>query len=85
MLEKHPEWQDRFTFVQVAAPSRGALEEYRAFQERIHRVTERINARFGRAGAPVIRLLPQHHEHDAVMRLYRAARRLRWSPACTTA
>jgi alpha,alpha-trehalose-phosphate synthase [UDP-forming] len=73
MLEKQPEWQQRFTFVQVAAPSRGALEEYQAFQERIARTTERINARFGQPGAPVIHLLVQHHDHDAVMRLYRAA------------
>ncbi|RYF19196.1 MAG: trehalose-6-phosphate synthase [Comamonadaceae bacterium] len=73
MLEKHPEMQQRFTFVQVAAPSRGALEEYRSFRERIERVTERINARFGRPEAPVVRLLAQHHDHDAVNRLYRAA------------
>lgn len=73
MLEKYPEWQERFTFVQVAAPSRGALEEYRSFQDRIQRATERINARFGRPEAPVIRLLAQHHDHDEVMRLYRAA------------
>ena len=73
MLEKHPEWQERFTFVQVAAPSRAALDEYRSFQERIHRVTERINQRFGRPHAPVVRLLAQHHEHDEVNKLYRAA------------
>ena len=73
LLEKHPEWRDRFTFVQVAAPSRGALEEYRAFRERIERATERINTRFGRPGAPVVHLLAQHHDHDQVMRLYRAA------------
>jgi trehalose 6-phosphate synthase len=73
MLEKHPEWVGRFTFVQVAAPSRGVLEEYRAFQQRIQQVTERINARFGRADAPVVRLLAQHHEHDEVNKLYRAA------------
>ena len=73
MLEKHPELQQRFTFVQVAAPSRGALEEYQSFQERIHRATDRINARFGRPEAPVIRLLAQHHEHDEVNKLYRAA------------
>jgi trehalose 6-phosphate synthase len=73
LLEKHPEWHERFTFVQVAAPSRGALEEYRAFRERIERTTERINARFGRPDAPVVRLLAQHHDHEQVMRLYRAA------------
>ncbi|MEJ5991678.1 trehalose-6-phosphate synthase [Ramlibacter sp. PS3R-8] len=73
MLEKYPEWQGRFSFIQVAAPSREALEEYRSFQERIHRSAERINARFGRPDAPVIRLLAQHHGHDEVNRLYRAA------------
>jgi trehalose 6-phosphate synthase len=73
MLEKHPEWVDRFTFVQVAAPSRGALEEYRAFQDRITQVAARINARFTSAGGAVIRLLAQHHDHEAVNELYRAA------------
>ncbi|GAB3765814.1 trehalose-6-phosphate synthase [Ramlibacter monticola] len=73
MLEKYPEWRDRITFVQVAAPSRSALEEYRSFRERIERATERINARFGRPEAPVIRLLAQHHEHEEVNKLYRAA------------
>jgi trehalose 6-phosphate synthase len=73
MLEKHPEWIGRFTFVQVAAPSRSALDEYRLFQERITAVTARINERFGKAGAPVVRLLAQHHEHDEVNKLYRAA------------
>lgn len=73
MLEKHPEWRDKFTFIQVAAPSRSALEEYRNFQERIERTTERINARFGRPGVPVVLLLAQHHDHDEVNKLYRAA------------
>ena len=73
MLEKHPEWQSRFTFVQVAAPSRSALEEYRLFQERITAVVQRINERFGRPGAPVVRLLAQHHGHEEVNKLYRAA------------
>jgi trehalose 6-phosphate synthase len=73
MLEKHPELQSKFTFIQVAAPSRSALEEYRMFQERIQTVTERINGRFGRPESPVVRLLAQHHEHDEVMKLYRAA------------
>jgi alpha,alpha-trehalose-phosphate synthase [UDP-forming] len=73
MLEKYPEWQSRFTFVQVAAPSRSALEEYRLFQERITAQVDRINRRFGHPEAPVIRLLAQHHEHHEVMKLYRAA------------
>ncbi|WP_332814692.1 alpha,alpha-trehalose-phosphate synthase (UDP-forming) [Ramlibacter sp.] len=73
LMEKHPEWRDRFTFVQVAAPTRAQLEEYQAFQQRITQLTARINERFGRNGREIVRLLAQHHEHEEVNRLYRAA------------
>ena len=73
MLEKHPEMQSNFTFVQVAAPSRGALDEYRLFQERILATVNRINGRFARSGGPVVQLLAQHHGHEELNRLYRAA------------
>jgi len=73
LLEKWPEWTGRFVFVQVAAPTRGALDEYRSFQERIARVTDRINERFGRPGYQPVHLLAQHHEHHQVTELFRAA------------
>jgi trehalose 6-phosphate synthase len=76
LLEKHPAWIGRFVFVQVAAPTRAALDEYRSFQERIHAATERVNARFGRPGDPAyqpIHLLAQHHDHGQVTELFRAA------------
>lgn len=73
LLEKHSEWIGRFVFVQVAAPTRSSLEEYRSFQERIERVTERINQRFGREGYQPVHLLAKHHEHDQVTELFRAA------------
>jgi trehalose-6-phosphate synthase len=73
LLEKWPDWIGRFVFVQVAAPTRNSLDEYRSFQERVHRVTQRINERFGRPGYQPVHLLAQHHEHDAVNELFRAA------------
>src|SRR6185295_13902940 len=73
LLEKHPAWRDRFTFVQVAAPSRGVLDEYKAFRQRIEEVTTRINTKYPRDSGPVVRLLAQHHDHDEVNKLYRAA------------
>ena len=73
MLEKHPEWIGHFKFVQVAAPSRSSLEEYAAFQTRIHGVTARINERFGRGDYLPVHLLAKHHETDEVIELYRAA------------
>jgi trehalose 6-phosphate synthase len=73
LLEKHPEWIERFVFVQVAAPTRSSLEEYRTFQERVERLTLRINERFGRPGYQPVHLLAQHHDSAAVNELFRAA------------
>jgi trehalose-6-phosphate synthase len=73
LLEKHPEWIGKLAFVQVAAPTRGSLEEYRSFRERIERLFERIDQRFGNAGYRPAILLAEHHDHDALNELYRAA------------
>lgn len=73
LLEKAPEWVGRFVFVQVAAPTRASLDEYRSFQDRVEQAAERINARFGRPGGRPVHLLAWHHEPEAVNELFRAA------------
>jgi trehalose 6-phosphate synthase len=73
LLEKHPAWVGRFVFVQVAAPTRSSLDEYRSFQERVQRLAERINQRFGKPGYAPVHLLAAHHEPPQVMELLRAA------------
>jgi trehalose-6-phosphate synthase len=73
LLEKRPEWRGRFVFIQVAAPTRSALDEYRNFQERVQDLADRINNRYGGADYKPVILLAQHHEHDAVTELFRAA------------
>jgi trehalose 6-phosphate synthase/phosphatase len=73
LLEKRPEWHGRFVFVQVAAPTRSELDEYRSFRERIQRVSDRINQRFGSERYQPIHLLVEHHERDALNELFRAA------------
>lgn len=73
LLEKHPDWIGKFTFVQIAAPSRSALDEYRLFQERVQNLTTKINQRFGSGTYQPVRLLATHHESDALTELYRAA------------
>ncbi|MDP1901802.1 MAG: trehalose-6-phosphate synthase [Rubrivivax sp.] len=73
LLEKWPSWIGRFVFVQVAAPTRSSLDEYRSFQDRIQRASVRINERFSRPGYQPIYLLAQYHEPDAVTELFRAA------------
>lgn len=73
LLEKYPEWRGRFTFVQIAAPSRSTLPEYRLFAERIQEVVKRLNQRFGMGTWQPVRLIAEHHEGSAVTELYRAA------------
>ena len=73
LLEKYPQWIGRFCLLQVAAPTHSSLEEYRGFQERIARMVDRVNQRFGRPGYQPVHLVAEHHDHDAVNEIYRAA------------
>ena len=73
LLERHPDLRGRFTFVQVAEPSRTALRAYQTARDRIAATCDRVNARFGTPAGPAIVLLQAHHEPEDVYRLYRAA------------
>ncbi len=73
LLERFPAYIGRFTFVQLAAPSRTLIENYRQLDETVEKTATRINARFGREGYEPIRLLRTHHEPPTVFRFYRAA------------
>jgi trehalose 6-phosphate synthase len=73
LLERWPEFVGRFTFVQLAAPSRTAIATYHGLNETVDAVAGRINQRFGSAGYRPIVLLRSHHEPAQVFRFYRAA------------
>ena len=73
LLERHPEFRGRFTFAQLAAPSRTLIERYRQLNENIAVLAARINSRFGEGAYRPIVLLRAHHEPPAVFRYYRAA------------
>ncbi len=74
MLELHPEMVGRFTMLQIAAPSRSALDEYQNFESRVRALAARINQRFaGDDMAPPIILKIEHHNSEQVTQLYRAA------------
>ncbi len=64
-IEQHPEWRDQFTLVQIAAPSRSHLPEYRAVEDEIEGLVEHLNWRWGRMGwQPVVFLKQQHGKVD---------------------
>jgi trehalose 6-phosphate synthase len=73
LLELNPEWIGRFTFIQIAAPTRAGIDEYRAHEAQVRALATRINERFRRDGPPPILLKVEHHEPREVYEYYRAA------------
>ncbi len=73
LLELQPEWIGKFTFLQIAAPSRSMIEQYHHFTDQVSALAERINKRFGRNGYEPICLRIQHHEPAQVYECYRGA------------
>src|SRR5580704_9372997 len=72
-LELNPAYQRRFTFIQIAAPSRTAIDRYQKLLEVVTAEAARINARFQAGRWTPIVLLKKHHSHEEIARFYRAA------------
>jgi len=73
LLELESHWRGRFAFVQIAAPSRSSLDEYRSLEVRVRATAARINERFGTPDCQPILLKIEHHDTDLVYAYYRAA------------
>jgi trehalose-6-phosphate synthase len=73
LLELEPEWIGKFTFIQIAAPSRSSIEQYQHLTSQVFALAEQINKRFGRDGYEPICLKVQHHEPPQVCECYRGA------------
>ena len=73
LLTLFPEWRGRFTFAQVAAPTRGMIGEYRDYSRRVRESAAAINNRHRVDDTPAICLIERHHEPDEVYRMFRAS------------
>ena len=73
LLERFPEFRGRFTFVQLAAPSRTVIQRYQELNENVERLAARVNERFSHGDYRPIVLRRTHHEPPTVFRYYRAA------------
>ena len=73
LLDTRPEWVGRFSFVQIAAPSRSDIERYRRFSEEVTAVAAAINERFARPGYAPVYLRVAHHSPPEVFEYYRGA------------
>ena len=73
LLERAPSLRGRFSFVQLAAPSRAVIPRYRELAESVSEIADRVNQRFASGSYRPVILKRAHHEPPAVFRYYRAA------------
>lgn len=73
LLNRHPEFRGKFTFVQLAAPSRTKIVQYQQLNERVEALAAEINAKWSTPGYHPIVLLRAHHEPPTVFKFFRAA------------
>jgi len=72
-LEKCPAYREKFTFVQIGAPSRTRIPRYGDLLAEVEGEAERINSRFQAGKWKPIVLLKRHHSHRDIDAYYRAA------------
>lgn len=73
LFELDPQWIGRFSFIQLAAPTRSTIESYQHYDSLVRAEALRINDRFTRNGVPPIVLSIEGHGAEAVFEHYRAA------------
>ncbi len=73
LLELEPGWVGRFSFVQIASPSRTSIGRYHDFGQEVRDLCATINRRFGKPGYQPIHLLIEHHEAKQVYEYFRAS------------
>jgi len=72
-LEKWPAYREKFTFIQIGAPSRTEIARYHDFLLELEAEAARINARWQTPEWKPIALLTRHHSHEEILPYYRAA------------
>ncbi len=73
LWRRYPEFRQRFSFVQVAVPSRTDIEAYDELTQKVERVTWEINDRYGTPDWQPVHLIKQSLPSDRLAVLYRAA------------
>jgi len=72
-LEAHPFYRERFVFLQVAVPSRDAIEDYRKLNEAVVAQVEAINQKWESGSWKPIVLVRRHVDQQCLMALHRVA------------
>jgi trehalose 6-phosphate synthase len=70
-FDKYPDYRERVTFVQIAAPSRTRIGRYEALQDEVRQAVAQVNQALGtRRWRPIV-YRDWHHERDEIWPFYR--------------
>ncbi len=72
-LHSNPQYQGKFVFAELGAPSRTFIPRYADFDAEIEREADRINAGLRRGDWRPILFLKKHHSHEDIRLFYEAA------------
>ena len=73
LVDEHSWYRERFTMVQIAAPSRTRIPSYADLKRHVEDEVRRINLRYQTTRWKPIVLIDRHCDHNEVTRWYRAA------------
>jgi alpha,alpha-trehalose-phosphate synthase [UDP-forming] len=73
LLEKYPAYREKFTFLQIGAPSRTHIKRYHDLLVEVESEAERINWRFQTGKWKPIVFMKRQHSHNEIQRFYRTA------------
>lgn len=73
MLNLHPEIRGKVTLLQLAAPSRTHIEEYREINDELDDLVDEVNWRHQTEDWVPLRFLKAHHDYHTVLASYRLA------------
>ncbi len=73
LWDRHPEWRQQLTFVQIAVPSRTDIEAYDRLSDKVSRMAWAINERYGTEKWTPVHLITESIPSERLALLYRTA------------
>ncbi|MDD5217059.1 MAG: trehalose-6-phosphate synthase [Candidatus Omnitrophica bacterium] len=73
VLEKYPQYQGKFVFIELGAPSRTLIPGYQSHMKEVDELVQKINARFQNGNYKPIVFLKEHHGQSEIRNFYRLA------------
>lgn len=73
LFELYPELIGKFTFIQIAAPTRSAIAQYQHFESDVRELAHRINSKYSAENYLPIQLLVEHHGPQDVFTYFRGS------------